>query len=446
MRFFLLLRKLISFRDFSLKKAAWKQFHAAFFLLRDDSMLQNRALTGDNWHKKAILFLVSQNLSLFGSSTVGFALVWHITLQTTSGLWMTVATIACNVPQILLLLWGGVWADRYNRRILIILSDGFVALVTLGLAVLILYGIESLWLLIGALAFRSLGSGIQAPASAAIYPQLVPSTHLSRIQGINQTINAGLMLISPAVGGLLLGTVSLAWVMLIDVVTAALAIIVMWQIRVPTPAKSTRDFSAISEMRYGLLYAINHPQLRLLILSYGAFFFLVTPAAVLSPLMIARTFGEEVWRLTANEIAWAGMSIFGGLFITWRGEFSNKPKAIALCVSLLGIFFGLLGVTESFLIFLALIGAGGFFMPILTTTVTVFIQKETDPQVLGRVFSILQIIASSGMPAAILVFGPLAEIVSVEILLKFTGFLLACTGCLYGMAVQKQSQLSGNKK
>ena len=211
-------------------------------------MLQNLALTGNNWHKKAILFLVSQNFSLFGSSTVGFALVWHITLQTTSGLWMTVATIACNVPQVLLLLWGGVWADRYNRRILIILSDGFVALVTLGLAVLFLYGMENLWLLIGALAFRSLGSGVQAPASAAIYPQIVPSSHLSRIQGINQTINAGLMLISPAVGGLLLGTVSLAWVMLIDVVTAVLAIIVIWQIKVPTPAKSTRDFSAISKM------------------------------------------------------------------------------------------------------------------------------------------------------------------------------------------------------
>jgi DHA3 family macrolide efflux protein-like MFS transporter len=248
------------------------------------------------------------------------------------------------------------------------------------------------------------------------------------------------MLISPAVGGLILGTVSFAWAMLVDVVTAALAIIVMLQIKLPTPAKPGRDSSAINEMWHGLLYTVRHPQLRLLILSYGAFFFLVTPAAVLSPLMIARTFGEEVWRLTVNEIAWSGMSIFGGLLITWRGEFSNKPKAIALCVSLLGIFFGLMGVTESFLIFLALIGAAGFFMPIFTTTVTVFIQKETDPQVLGRVFSILQIIASSGMPVAILIFGPLAEIVSVEHLLKITGLFMVCIGCLYYTATKDSLQ------
>lgn len=408
-------------------------------------MSQQFVLADNDWQKKAILFLVSQNISLFGSSAVGFALVWHITLQTTSGLWMTIATIACNVPQVLLLLWGGVWADRYNRRILIILSDGFVALVTLGLAVSFLCGMENLWLLIGALAFRSLGSGVQAPASAAIYTQIVPPTHLSRIQGINQTINAGLMLISPAVGGFFLGTMNLAWVMLIDVVTAALAIIVMWQIKVPTPTKSANSSSAISEMRHGLLYTARHSQLRLLILSYGAFFFLVTPAAVLSPLMIARTFGEEVWRLTANEIAWSGMSIFGGLFIAWCGEFSNKPKVISLCISLLGISFGLTGVTGNFLIFLALMGAAGFLMPIFTTTVTVFIQKETDPEVLGRVFSILQIIASSGLPVAILVFGPLAEIVSVELLLKITGFFMVCTGCLYILAVKKQSLKTGSK-
>ncbi|MDL2209470.1 MFS transporter [Desulfovibrio sp. OttesenSCG-928-O18] len=400
-------------------------------------MLQKTAFADTHWHKKAFLFLVSQNLSLFGTSTVGFALVWHITLQTTSGLWMTVATIACNVPQVLLLLWGGVWADRYNRRTLIVLSDGFVALITLVLASLFLYGADNLWLLIGALAFRSLGSGVQAPASAAIYPQIIPQSHLGRIQGINQTVNAGLMLISPAVGGFLLGMISLAWVMLIDVATALLAIIIMWRIRVPAPVNAEKGRSAISEMRHGLLYTVRHPQLKLLILSYGAFFFLVTPAAVLSPLMIARTFGEEVWRLTANELVWSGMAILGGLFITWRGEFSDKPKAAALCFSLWGIFFGLMGIAGNFPFFLVLMAAAGFLMPIFTTTVTVFIQKEADPRVLGRVFSILQIIASGGMPLAILVFGPLAEIVSVELLLEVTGILMVCVGGMYYAATTR---------
>jgi len=176
-----------------------------------------------HWRTKAILFLLSQEISLFGSSAVGFALVWHI-LQTTSGLWITIATIACPFPQVLLLLCGGVWAVRYNRRLLIILSDAFVALVTLGLAVLFICGMGSLWLLIGALTFRSLGSGIQTPSSAAIYPQIIAPAHFSRLQAIIQTANAVPMLLSPAVSGLLLGATYLALVMFIDVVTAFLMI------------------------------------------------------------------------------------------------------------------------------------------------------------------------------------------------------------------------------
>lgn len=168
----------------------------------------------------------------------GFALVWHITLQTTSGLWLAVATIACNGPQILLLLWGGVWADRYNRRFLIILSDGFAAFVTLLLALTFLWGAENLWLLLGALTLRSLGGGVQSPAAAAMYTQIVPPEHLHQVQGINQTINAVFTLIAPAFGGLLPGLTSLAAAMLVDVITAISAIAVILRIPSAQPFKN----------------------------------------------------------------------------------------------------------------------------------------------------------------------------------------------------------------
>jgi DHA3 family macrolide efflux protein-like MFS transporter len=424
-----------------LQKSRWKRFQAVF-LFEENFMAQKFA---QEWQKKAFLFLLSQNLSLFGSSSVGFALVWHITLQTTSGLWMSAAVMACNLPQILLLLWGGVWADRYNRRLLIILSDGFVAVLTLGLALLFWGGLENLWLLIGVLVLRSLGSGVQAPASAAVYTQIVPASHLGRIQGINQTLNAALMLLAPAAGGFFLATMSLAWVMLLDVITALLAIMVMWPIKVPDPAQAEKDVSARRQIGRGLSYTLGHGQLKLLLAGYGAFFFLLTPAAALSPLLIARSFGEEVWRLTANEIVWSGMSVLGGLFMAWRGEFADKPRVIALCISLWGICFGLMGLTGSFTIFLALMGAGGFLLPLFNTTVTVFIQKETEPAVLGRVFSIFQIVASGGLPAAILIFGPLAEIVSVELLLQITGFFMIGSGFLYNRAVKRQVLQGGVK-
>jgi DHA3 family macrolide efflux protein-like MFS transporter len=114
---------------------------------------------------------VSQNISLFGSSVVGFAILWHVTIDTSSGVWIMFTTICSSLSQVLMSLFGGALADRYNRKYLIMLTDGFIALSTLALAVAFLLGVRRLELLLAASVVRSLGAGIQTPAVSAIYPQ-----------------------------------------------------------------------------------------------------------------------------------------------------------------------------------------------------------------------------------------------------------------------------------
>lgn len=87
--------------------------------------------------------------------------------------------------------------------------------------------------------------------------------------------------------------------------------------------------------------------------------------------------------------------------------------------------------THKRVFYLLEMGVSGFFMPIIATAETVFIQEITAPQMMGRVFSIIQIFTSVAMPLAILLFGPLADVVSVETLLISSGFLLAIVGLVY---------------
>src|SRR3954463_5439188 len=101
----------------------------------------------ENWKKNIILFLSSQTVSLFGSSLVQYAIMWHITLTTESGLMMTLYIICGFIPTFILSPVAGVWADRYNRKMLIILADGLIALSTLALAILFLMGFDAIWLL-----------------------------------------------------------------------------------------------------------------------------------------------------------------------------------------------------------------------------------------------------------------------------------------------------------
>jgi DHA3 family macrolide efflux protein-like MFS transporter len=391
------------------------------------------------WKRRAALFLTAQNLSLFGSSVVSFAIIWHITLTTSSGVWMMLSTIASLVPQVLVSLFGGVLADRYNRKTLIMLSDGFIALSTLGLAIAFLLGYTRLELLLVISAVRSVGAGIQTPAVGAIFPQLVPQDKLTKVQGINQTIGAVLLLAAPPVAGLLLASLGIVASFFVDVTTAVLAIAVTSLIHVEKVARRDTPLSIWADMRAGVRYTLCHPRLRRVILCFTFSMFLITPAAVLSPLMVQRTFGPEVWRLTANEVSWTVGNLLGGIYVSVKGDFKNKVLTVAVSLLAFGVLFGLLGVAWDFVSYLIFMGLGGLFLPALSTAQTVYIQEITEPDVLGRVFSIVQIMAASAMPVAILVFGPLADVVSVELLLVVSGVLLAVVGVWYGLTGNRES-------
>ena len=134
------------------------------------------------WQKRILLFLTSQCITLFGSTLVQMALVWYATMQTSSGAWVAAFTVCSYLPQFLISFVGGVWADRYHRKRLIIGADMLIAFATF-IMVLAIPHIASEPALLGGLlvmsVIRSLGAGIQTPAVNAVIPQLVPEDQLN---------------------------------------------------------------------------------------------------------------------------------------------------------------------------------------------------------------------------------------------------------------------------
>ena len=140
------------------------------------------------WRKKIFLSLISQSITLFGSTLVQMALVWYAAMQTSSGGWVAAFTVCSYLPQFLISFLGGVWADRYNRKKLIIGSDLLIAFVTFIMIMAIPHISTEPDLLAGLLVMsvlRSLGAGIQTPAVNAVIPQMVPEDQLMRYNGIN---------------------------------------------------------------------------------------------------------------------------------------------------------------------------------------------------------------------------------------------------------------------
>jgi DHA3 family macrolide efflux protein-like MFS transporter len=397
-----------------------------------------------HWKRQTALFLLSQNISLFGSMLVQYAIMWHITLTTQSGIMMTISILCGFIPTLCISPFAGVWADRFDRKRLIMSADALIALATLIIALSFLFSYEVLWQLFAVLAIRSFGTGVQSPAVNALLPQLVPSEHLTRVNGIQNSIMSVVTIASPLLSGALLVISPLEHIFFIDVITAVLAIsILAFFLKIPIKhvSSSNEPIQYIADIRDGIRYIRSHNFIHILFAYCALFFVFFSPVAFLSPLQVTRSYGPDVWRLTAIEVAFSGGMMLGGLLITlWQG-FPNRMHTMILSLITSSLCIIIIGVAPAFPLYIAAMTLLGIAMPLFNTPFTVLIQLRVDERYLGRVFSVFTMISTSVMPLAMLLFGPLADLISIEWLLVPTGILLGAESIAMGR--NKKLMLAG---
>lgn len=279
-------------------------------------------------------------------------------------------------------------------------------------------------------AIRSVGSGIQTPAVSAVIPQLAPENKLPRVNGFFAGIQSVVQLAAPAAAGAVLAFGSIQSILLIDILTAALGVGLLATLRIPRPARAQQESaSLLADMKAGLRYAGGERFLRKLLLVYGAFIFLSVPSGFLVTLMVERSFGADYFYLSTVEILGFAGSALGGLLLGAWGGFKNRSKTLALGLAAYGALSLAVGVVTSFWVFAALMFLIGLAIPVIQTTVTTMVQEKTDPAYMGRMFSLIGVMFSGFMPLGMLLFGPLADVVSVQALVMACGVpLLALAG------------------
>ncbi|MDO7881535.1 MFS transporter [Salinibacterium soli] len=388
-------------------------------------MDNDTAETRPAWKRDVALFLSGQTVSLFGSMLVQYAVMWHITLETKSGVALALAAVFGFLPQALVSIFGGVWADRLNRKALIIAADATIAASTLALALLMLAGASDLWLIFLTLAIRSTGAGIQMPAVSALIPQITPTEHLMRVNGINGSIQSAMALLAPAAAGALYATASLTAIFFIDVVTAVVGIGFLLLIAVPTVRNATAEGAGyFTDLVEGVRYIAHHAFVRWLLVLFGVVFLLTVAPSYLTPLMVARTFGDEVWKLTVLEISFSVGMVLGGLVIAVWGGTRNKIVMIVASSVLFGALSVALGLSTNLWVFFAFMFVVGLAVPFFSTPSMTLLQETVEPERQGRVFGFVGIVMAVAMPIGMVVFGPLADQFTVESLLVAAGILM----------------------
>jgi hypothetical protein len=374
-----------------------------------------------------------QLISLIGSGLTNFALGVWVYQQTGSATQFALITFSFALPGILLFPIAGALVDRWDRRMVMIISDTGAGLASLAIALLLLSGNLEIWHIYLAVAASASFNTFQVPAYNAAMTMIVPKEQLGRANGLVELANSVAPIVAPLLAGLLVVTIDLQGVILVDMVTFAFAVLTQLFVRIPNPERTAEgeagQGSLLREATYGWTYIAARPGLLGLLIFFAVINFAFGVTQVLLPPLVLQIASPTALG-TVVSIGGLGMLVGGMVMTAWGG-----PKGRALGVFGFGMLFGVSIMLAGVSSWIPLIAVASFcqlfWIPLINGCSRTIWQLKVAPDVQGRVFAIRMMIAWSTTPLAYLVAGPLADGL-FEPLLMENGALAGSVGQLIG--------------
>ncbi|HML69680.1 MAG TPA: MFS transporter [Clostridia bacterium] len=381
----------------------------------------------NNWRKKYFTILTGQAISMVTSGILQMALIFYLTEKTGSALVLSLATFFGFLPQAVLGPFIGVWVDRWSRKAVMIGADLFIALAGVALAVIALNAQPPIWVVLGILFLRSVGSAFHSPAMSAVTPLIVPEDQLVKCAGYSSSIQSISFLVSPALGAVLYARWSISAIVGLDVVGAIIAVAFVAFIAIPKPPKSdlVGQESFFADLKNGY-FAIREDKGLFQMLMIGTLYMLVfMPINALFPLMSMGYFGGTTTHAAIAETAFSAGMLVGGLVLGAWGGFKRRIVTLGLSVILMGVGFAASGLlpTWGFVGFAVLCVVMGFAAPFHGVQSAIF-QERIAPECLGRVFSLSMSMMSLAMPIGLMLAGAFAEVIGVHTWFLISGILV----------------------
>ena len=356
--------------------------------------------------KTFFIIWIGQLISILGSGLTSFALAVWIFNQTGKATPFALTVLFGNLPRILLLPVAGSLADRWNRRLVMILSDTGNALVTISVFVLLSFGSLQFWHIYLIVTVGSIFSAFQEPAYAASITMLVPQKNLSRANGMVQMGQALEMVITPIIAGVLFVAIGLSGILVIDFVTFLFAVGALFIVSIPQPKLAEHDekkTSVWTDAKFGWDYLKARPGLFGLLWYFAMVNFLLNWSGVLVGPMVLSRFSASTLG-TVQMFGGIGMLAGGILSSVWAGPKRRITAVIGFIgLALLGMVVSGLNPGPFF------IGGGLFwmmiFIPLASASSQAVFQSKVEPSVQGRVFSIRSMIGGY-VPFPVRSFGP----------------------------------------
>lgn len=371
-------------------------------------------------------------ISSIGSGLTAFVLGVYVYQMTGTASSVAMVTLCAFLPTIILGPVGGVLADRFDRRLMMIIGDLFSAFGLVFVLIVMLLGEPALWQIYVGVTFSSVFVSLLEPAYKATITDLLTEEQFAKASGLVQLAGASKYLFSPILAGILLSIMDVRNILIIDIATFLITLLAVFFVKknLQVIQKKNMKSTFIKDLKDGwdTLVASRGVLQLTVILSVITFYMgllqtLFTP--MLLPYMNAKTLG------TIMSLSASGMLI-GSLFIGIFNLKSNYLRLLTIGLGFAGIFFSLLGITTN-IYFLSVSGFMFFAaLPFINTSADVMIRKKIASEAQGRAWGIIGILSQLGYVASYALAGTLADQV-FNPLLREGGLLTPSMGNFIGI-------------
>lgn len=397
---------------------------------------QTFAPTGP-WRLRFWSIWTGQALSLMGSALTQFVLIWWITLEVGTPAALAVAGVAALLPQALLGPLGGVLADRFSRRAMMLTADTIAALCMLVLVILFQQELVQLWHIYVMMAIRSSMQAFQAPAATASTAMLVPQSWLERVAGLNQMLQGAMTIAAAPLGALLLAFVPFQAALLVDVFTALFGLIPLLIFAVPQPTPTAGQATSWwQDFVDGARVVTHSPGLRTLYGLVALVVLTIMPTFTLTPLLVREHFGGGVNAVALME-GMAGLGIIaGGALVAFVPLFRRRIVTILVSFAISCATVALTALAPSDMLWLAVIWwtLSGISFSTGNAPLLAILQTQVPNALQGRVLALLNTVMGIAAPLGLglaAVLGTLVDVRGIFIIGGVASTLL----CLIGFAL-----------
>jgi MFS family permease len=365
-------------------------------------------------------YWLSRLVDRAGTTMAGVALTFAVLEVSSSATALGTVLAAYSIPMVVFLLAGGVLADRFGRTLVIQATNVVSGLSQLATAALVLSGTAEVWHLAALAALNGTATAAGMPALAGVLPQLVPRDQLKAANLVLAVPENALMVLGPAVSGVLVVVVGPGWALAVDGATYLLAALALTRVRLPRPAEGHQRSGAVADLREGWTYFRTTTWLWVVVAAFSLLNAIGSGAFnTLGPVLATRTdIGEAGWGLirSAQAVGFLVCSL-ALIRISFRRPLRWGMVAIALNgVPLLVLGFEPVLVAAMVAAFLAGLGSQVFGLGW-----DLAMQEHVPDEMLSRAYSYDMLGSFVAIPVGQLLFGPLGLAFGIQQVMVVAG-------------------------